>query len=260
MTPSLSYVERGDRSGDDAPVLILLPGPTDSWVSYEQVLDRLPPSVRAVAVSLRGHGDSEAPASGYGVEDLASDVVPLLDRLGIARAVIAGHSGSCLVARRVALDSPHRVAGLVLEASPTTLRGDTRLRSLLDAVLDGLTDPIDADFARSWIVDTSSDVLPPALVARLVAEVRKVRAPVWREMFAALVDYDDTAELARIGMPSLLVWGDADTIVDRAAQEQLVASLPDAELVVYPGVGHTPRWDDPARFAADVAAFVAGRA
>jgi len=39
-------------------------------------------------------------------------------------------------------------------------------------------------------------------------------------------------------------------------QEQLVRRMPSAELVVYPNVGHTPRWDDPSRFAADASAFV----
>jgi pimeloyl-ACP methyl ester carboxylesterase len=75
-------------------------------------------------------------------------------------------------------------------------------------------------------------------------------------MFGGLLRYDDTPELARIIAPALLVWGDADGLVDRAMQDELVDRLPRAELVVYSGVGHTPRWEDPARFAADVAAFV----
>jgi pimeloyl-ACP methyl ester carboxylesterase len=112
---ALSYAMQGEESG---PVVVLLPGPTDSWRSYEPVLRWLPLSLRSIAVSPRGHGDSDKPASGYRVEDFAADVVPLLDGLGIERAVVAGHSGSCLVARRVAIDAPERVAGLVLEDHP----------------------------------------------------------------------------------------------------------------------------------------------
>jgi pimeloyl-ACP methyl ester carboxylesterase len=62
-------------------VVLLLPGPTDSWRSYEPVLDQLPSSIRAIAVSQRGHGDSDKPATGCRVEDFAADVVPLLDGL-----------------------------------------------------------------------------------------------------------------------------------------------------------------------------------
>lgn len=249
---TLSYAERGGL-GDDA--VVLLPGPTDSWRSYGTVLDLIPESVRVVAVSLRGHGDSSSPQSGYRVEDLASDVVPFLDRLGIARAVLVGHSGSCLVARRVAFDAAHRVAGLLLEASPTTLRGDPGLVAFVDLVVSELTDPIDVQFARSFVADTSSDDLAPELVEVLVEDLRKVPVHAWQEMFTSLLEYDDTAELAGLTAPVRLIWGDADPLVPRTMQDELVRLVPDAELTTYEGVGHTPRWEQPERFARDLAAF-----
>lgn len=250
---TLSYASRGDPSG---PVLVLLPGPTDSWRSYESVLAQLPPSLRVIAVSQRGHGDSDKPAVGYRVEDFAADVVPFLDALGIERAAVAGHSGSCLVARRVAIDYPDRVAGLVLEASPTTLRGHAGLESFVETVVSSLTDPIDPTFARSFVTDTSAEGLTPEVLDLLGGEILKVPARVWIEIFAGLLAYDDLAELARISAPTLLVWGDADDLVGRDMQDILTARIRDADLVVYPGVGHTPRWEDPSRFANDVAAFV----
>jgi pimeloyl-ACP methyl ester carboxylesterase len=251
--PTLSYAEQGDPSG---PALVLLPGPTDSWRSYQAVLDRIPLSTRTIAVSQRGHGDSDKPATGYRVADFAADVVALLDAVGVERAILAGHSGSCLVARRVAIDSPERVAGLVLEASPTTLKGDAALEALVESVVSVLEDPIDPDFARSLVVDTSSPDVAPAVLDQMVGELLKVPARVWKDTFADLLRYDDTAELAHIAAPVLLIWGDADGVVGRAMQAQLRDRIASAELVVYPGVGHTPRWQVPARFAADVAAFV----
>jgi non-heme chloroperoxidase len=250
---TLSYAEQGDAGG---PVVVFLPGPTDSWRSYGEVLAALPPSVRAVAVSLRGHGDSDKPAAGHRIEDLASDVVPLLDELGVGRAVLAGHSGSCLVARRIALDHPGRVAGLVLEASPSTLRGHRGLTTFVDSVVSGITDPIGAAFARSLVADTSSTSLASSWVDELVGEIVKVPARVWRELFADLLEYDDLDELDRIAVPALLVWGDADELVDRDMQSALLSRLRHGRLLVAPGAGHTPRWELPERFAADVAAFV----
>lgn len=235
--------------------VVFVPGPTDSCVSYEPVLGRMPSSSRCVAVSPRGHGDSDKPDDGYGVEHFAIDVVLLLDALGIERAVLVGHSASCLTVRRVALDHPDRVAGLVLEASPTTLKGNPGLTAFVDDVIANLHDPIDAEVARSWVLDTSTPALGADVGQRLVAEVQKVPARVWREMFAELFAYDDVAELPSISAPALLVWGDADKLVGRDRQDELVAQLQRATLVVYAGVGHTPRWEDPERFAADVAAF-----
>lgn len=250
---TLSFAEQGDPAG---PAVLMLPGPTDAWRSYRPVLDLLPHDVRAIAVSQRGHGESGKPEAGYRVEDFAADVVPLLDALGVERAVLAGHSGSCLVARRVALDHPDRVAGLLLEASPTTLRGDARLLRFVESVVAGLDDPIDPEFARSFVVDTSSESVAPDLVDLLVEDVLAVPARVWKQTFAGLLEYDDRAELPLVEAPTLLVWGDADVLVSREMQLDLAASIPDADLLVYPGVGHTPRWDDPVCFGDDLATFV----
>jgi len=89
-----------------------------------------------------------------------------------------------------------------------------------------------------------------------VEDVLSVPAHVWKETFAGLLSYDDQAELPLIGAPTLLVWGDADTLVTRKMQDQLAHSVPDVSLRVYSGVGHAPRWDDPARFSSDLVAFV----
>jgi pimeloyl-ACP methyl ester carboxylesterase len=249
---TLSFAGRG--AGPE-PVLVLVPGPTDSWRSYEPVLEHLPPTRRAVALSPRGHGDSDKPASGFGIHDYAGDLVLALDALGIDRAVLAGHSGSCLVVRRVAIDHPARVAGLILEASPSTLVESAALRTFVDTVVADLRDPISRSFARQVVTDTSSPDLPAARLDELVEEVLKVPARVWQETFAALLEYDDRGELGRVAAPVLLIHGDADPLVTTTMQDDLARRFPYVERTRYAGVGHTPRWEEPARFAADVVAF-----
>jgi pimeloyl-ACP methyl ester carboxylesterase len=249
---SLSCFDQGERSEF---AVVMLPGPTDSWLSYRAVLERMPSDLRSIAVSQRGHGDSSKPEQGYRIEDFAADVPRLLDALHIERAVLVGHSASCLTTRRVALDHPERVAGLVLEASPTTLKGNPALKGVVDSVVAPLEDPIDLVFARSWVLDTSAENLDATLADELVAEVLKVPARVWREMFAGLMSYDDRADAHHITAPTLLIWGDADGLVGREMQAGLLRSLPDARLIIYPGAGHTPRWENPDRFSSDLAAF-----
>lgn len=70
----VSYAAIGERSGS---ALLMLPGPTDSRRSYAAVLEELPSSMRSIAVSQRGHGDTDKPPTGYRVQDFARDV-PLL--------------------------------------------------------------------------------------------------------------------------------------------------------------------------------------
>lgn len=250
----LSFHRQG-RGGSGA--VVMLPGPTDSWRSYLPVLSSIPEHLRVVAVSLRGHGDSSKPSTGYRVEDLASDVVPLLDALAIDRAVLVGHSGSCLVSRRVALDAPDRVCGLFLEASPSTLRGHEGLRTFVDDVVSELTWPIDRNVARSLVADTSSDDLGSELVERLVDDIVAVPLQAWKEMFTSLLDYDDTPRLSQIDVPVCLLWGDDDTLVPERMQDELARLLRRPERRVYEGVGHTPRWEAPERFARDLTDFSA---
>ena len=126
----------------------------------------------------------------------------------------------------------------------------------VDSVVSNLEDPIDPTFARSFVADTSSEQLAPELVDELANELMKVPAQAWKELFVGLLAYDDLVELERITAPTLLVWGDADGLVDRDMQALLAERIGGAELLVYHGVGHTPRWEDARRFATDVAAFV----
>jgi pimeloyl-ACP methyl ester carboxylesterase len=74
---TLEYVRRGDTSG--VPV-ILLHGVTDSWRSFEWMLPRLPSTINAYAISVRGHGGSDRPAHGYEAEDFARDINGFMER------------------------------------------------------------------------------------------------------------------------------------------------------------------------------------
>jgi pimeloyl-ACP methyl ester carboxylesterase len=68
----------------------------------------------------RGHGDSGAPEDGYRYDDLAADVVGLMDALDLSAPVLLGHSMGGLTAALVASENPGRLRGLVL-ADPTFL-------------------------------------------------------------------------------------------------------------------------------------------
>src|SRR5688572_17336830 len=68
----LEYVETGDPTG--LPV-VFLHGVTDSWTSFEGTMERLPESIRAIAVSQRGHGNSSRPEHGYLMEDFSGDLL-----------------------------------------------------------------------------------------------------------------------------------------------------------------------------------------
>jgi len=253
---ALSYGDQGDRT---APVLVLLPGLSDSWRSYELVLAHLPASIHVIAVSLRGHGDSDKPESGYRTKDFSADVADLLSVLGIARAIVAGHSSASLVAQRFAIDYPERTAGIVLEASFATLRGLKEAEDVVASAIAPLTDPIAPDFVRTFAAGTIVRSVPKSFMDVMVEESLKVPARVWREAFAALLLDDHTSELGHIRVPTVLIWGNRDGLIGREQQNALTKGIPGSRLVVYSDVGHSPHWEDPERFAADLIAFVNSR-
>jgi pimeloyl-ACP methyl ester carboxylesterase len=252
---TLSYRDQGLGDG---PAIVLLPGLTDSWRSYERVLPLLPDSVRAIAVSLRGHGDSDKPETGYSAKDFATDVSALLDQLEITSVVAVGHSSAGLVAQRLAIDEPERTVGLVLESSFSTLRGREDLREMVATTLAPLRDPIDPDFVAWFHQGTVLRAIPQDFLDTMVRESLKVPARVWSEGFSGLLLDDHTSEMAAIRALTLLIWGEGDSIINEAQQHSLRSAIAGSRLAVYSGVGHTPHWEDPVRFAADLVAFATG--
>lgn len=80
-------------------------------------------------------------------------------------------------------------------------------------------------------------------------------ARVWREAFAGLLEDDCTAELVAIAAPTLLLWGAHDALSGRNEQQAMLAAIPGSRLTVYENGGHAPHWEEPARFAAELAGF-----
>jgi pimeloyl-ACP methyl ester carboxylesterase len=69
---------------------------------------------------------------------------------------------------------------------------------------------------------------------------------------------DDTARYGEIGPPTLILWGEQDTLLPREEQERRVAEIPDATLKVYPGTGHLAHWVRPEWVVRDLEAFLKG--
>jgi non-heme chloroperoxidase len=246
------YAEQGDPGGE--PILFL-PAYADSWFSYSRVLPVLSARYHAYAMDQRGHGDSERPACCYSIDDFAADTVAFLDAVGLQRAALVGHSGSAFTARRVAVTHPERVARLVLSGSPAGSL-PTQVKLGLQAAVGALADPVPADFVRQFQAGAAYVSLPEPFLERLVAESRKLPARVWRDAADGVVAFDDTADLGRITAPTLLVWGDHDGLLPPEEQHLLAAAIPGARAQVYPKTGHSPHWEHPERFAADLDAFM----
>jgi pimeloyl-ACP methyl ester carboxylesterase len=250
----LEYVEQGPADG--MPV-IFLHGVTDSWRSFELLLGRLPGSIRAFAVSLRGHGDSSRPDIGYRYRDFSEDVRAFMDVMGLEQAVVVGHSMGASVAQRLIVDHPHRVSRLVLMGSFATISGNPTVAGFVTNEILLLADPIAPAFAREWQLSTLANPTDAAFLDTVVHETLKVPARVWHQTFSGfLATPDFSDELRRVGVPVLLVWGDRDSYATRSDQEALQRVMPGARLVVLEGTGHAVHWEDPRRVVAELVRFL----
>ena len=249
----LPYTDHGNPDGEP---LLLLHGFTDSWRSWEPVLEHLPRELRAIAPTQRGHGDAERPAHGYRIEDLAADTVDLMDQLELPRATVVGHSMGAWLAQRIAIDHPERVNAVVLEAAIGLVRENPAAAAFAEEVAQ-LTDPVEHAFAHEFQAATCERPPAPGVLETAVSESVKVPARIWRALYDGFFELDYSGELGAIAAPTLLIWGDCDAFATRSEQDSIVASIPDARLRVYEGTGHAVHWEQPERFARDVAAFVA---
>ena len=249
----LPYVEYGDPDG--TPV-VFLHGYTDSWRSYQSVLPNQPRSIRAFALSQRGHGDADRPATGYRPQDFARDVAGFLDAHAIERAVVVGHSMGGSVAQRFAIDYAERLAGLVLVGARASWHDQPDVAGLIDHVTSSLSDPVDPGFAREFQQSTLARPVPPGWLDMAVAESLKLPAATWRAVVTQGVQEADlTGLLQRIRAQTLLLCGELDTYA-RDGQHALRDGIANARLEWYAGAGHALHWEEPARFAGHVAAFV----
>lgn len=252
---TLPYVEQGDATG--TPV-VLLHGITDSWRSFEPVLPYLPPSIRAFALTQRGHGDADRPRTGYSPRDFAADLAAFIDALVLGAAVVVGHSMGSAIAQRFAASFPERTRGLVLIGGAADWSNVADIRELWGEVISTITEPVDPDFVREFQASTVARPMSSELLETVVGESLKLPARIWRAVFReALIETDTAAGLGDITAPTLIVWGDQDAMTG-PYQNDLVAAIPGARRLTYPDAGHGTHWDAPDRFAADLAAFVEG--
>jgi non-heme chloroperoxidase len=249
---TLRYVEQGPAG---AIPIILLHGFPDSWRSYETVMAHLPPSIRVIAPSQRGFGSSDKPVMGYHPRDLAADLAEFMNLRRIPEAIVAGHSMGALVAQRLALDFPDRVAGLVLIGTFKSQADNAELREMI-ASLDTMKDPVDADLVHAFQASTIAQHVPEKFFATILAESARVPIHVWRAVLKAILPYDDFAELPKISAPSMLCWGERDGFSTYEQRQEIAQAIAGTELRVYAGAGHSLQWEEPQRFAADLVSFM----
>jgi pimeloyl-ACP methyl ester carboxylesterase len=254
------------RRGGAGPVLLLLHGITNSSATWEGVADELTEHFTVLAPDLLGHGQSATPRGDYSLGAHAAGVRDLLSALGIDRVTVVGHSLGGGIAMQFAYQFPERCERLVLVSSgglgrevhlvlrAAALPGaDYVLPALTSTRLLGVGRGVGGLLRRLRLSPPEDlQVLADGFASLDNAGSRQaflhtVRAVI--EPSGQRVSAQDRLSLAAL-LPSLIVWGENDSIIPVEHGTAAHEAMPGSRLEVFPGAGHMPHDADPERFAA----------
>lgn len=257
-----------DQGPRTAPPVILIHGSNASLHTWEPWVARLGDRYRIVTLDMPGHGlTGPDPGRDYHYARFVEVVDAVATKLGIERFAIGGNSMGGGIAWHYALAHPDKVNALVLiDAAGVPEWQSTK-------------NPIGFRIARMPIVrNLGMYVTPRAIIASSLDTSVSNKAVVteaavdryWNllrypgnrqatlDRFALVhnVEPATAGEMARIAVPTLVMWGQDDGLIPVSSARWFAGKIPGARLIVYPGVGHIPMEELPERSARDLDAFL----
>jgi pimeloyl-ACP methyl ester carboxylesterase len=258
------YQDEGDPS---RPLLVLLHGFGDSFTTWDGWVRELETKFHVIRLDFPGHGLTRAPA-GYQLsgEGLADFVDAFAAKLALPKFAVAGNSMGGGVAWQLALRHPDRIDALVLvdaagfpnEKPPTQVPLAFKILQypIGRAILRNIDNrPLIREGLKTDVYDKA--LITPAIVDRW-AEFQ--RAPGHRAILMAMNFAGQTPAtadtLGAIKVPTLVLHGESDALIEPASAGKFAGAIPGAKLSIYRQVGHLPQIEIPRRSAADVASFL----
>ncbi len=264
------YRDEGPRT-DDTPI-VLVHGTSASLHTWEAWVDVLKAERRVITMDTPGFGlTGPEPRSNYHIDRYTDFILGFLDQLGVQRFVLGGNSLGGEIAWHVAAAAPQRVERLVLVDAAGFKRLPTGLPLgfLLAAVMDRI--------GMGWM---SARALPRGVVEsstrfvygdakRILPAVNQryfelqLRAGNRKALGQRLNQHNmgrDNDQLARLTMPTLIIWGGKDRIFSVAQGKGLHQAIKGSQFVVFDDLGHVPHEEDPARTLKVVQDFLGAKA
>jgi pimeloyl-ACP methyl ester carboxylesterase len=254
----------------EGPVVVFLHGLAGCWQNWLENIPEFARDHRVIALDLPGFGASPMPASPISMPGYARMLDELFVTLGIDCATLVGSSMGGFVAAEFAIRYGAQVQRLCL-ASPAGLSMEhmrnERNRGVRARIENYLF------FGTYWAASKSDRVVrrerlrralllllaahPERLSSALIAEqAQGAGKPGFADALEAMTGYPIRDRLGEIACPALIVWGELDRLVpvrDAAEFQWLIA---EAQKVVYEDTGHLVMLERPARFNADLRAFL----
>ncbi|GAB2548524.1 alpha/beta fold hydrolase [Spirosoma aerophilum] len=239
---SLNVLEQGSGS----LTLIFLHYFGGSALEWASVISQLSDQYRCLAVDLRGHGDSDAPAAGYSVDTMADDLSALIDSLDVQEFVLVGHSMSGKVALALAARQPAGLRALVLVSPsppvPEPIPDDEREKLL--------TGHGKRSSAEKTLKNITEAPVSEAVREQIIADDLRTAKPAWEAWLQAGSKEDISDRMQSINVPVHIIVGQEDRALPPDVQERMV--LPDLKNASFDTIakaGHLLPWEVPNELA-----------
>lgn len=244
----------------NTPALLLLHGSASSTRSWDPLVPLLARSHHVIRIDLLGHGRSGKPTDrSYALPDQARRVGVALDRLGVAHAVVVGHSSGGAVATALAEHRPDLVTALALINTGPSL--DAYIAPQTAAIGPAQWPPTDEqlrEFASTGFSRAGYQI-PPELLAEVRCMTHHTLTATMRATREYLEQQPLPDRLKPLGKPLLVLFGEDDRRW-RSSSAADYRAVPGAEIELLPGLGHSPNLEDPPRTATPLLAFSRSRA
>ncbi len=243
-----------ERRGEGDPLLLIqgMGGNSEHW--GEPFLRELERDFELILYDHRGTGRSGPSDGDATIASLAADALALLDALDAERAHVFGFSMGGMVAQELALDAPERVETLTLagtscggtQSKPTS---DEVVRTLTMAALSGDRERVmktGFGFLFSPAFAGEAANYPPFAQA---AGIRPASLGTLMEQQTALIAHDAYGRMRDLAVPTLVVHGTDDRMLEAVNGDLIASMIPAARLELLEGVGHLLFWEQPERVA-----------
>jgi pimeloyl-ACP methyl ester carboxylesterase len=224
-------------------------GRASAWHAIQQVCAAS--GHGSLAWDMPGYGDSPA-IEPYTFEGLANALRAMMDKQGVQKAVLVGHSMGGMLALQMWAQHPERVAGLVLAASSPAFghgSGDFQREFIAQRLA-----PIQAGQSMADVAET----LVPTMVAPGYAGTGLAQAKIcmgaispatYKAALSALVQFEQRGALPTITVPTLCIAAEHDRTAAPSVVQRMAEKIPKAQFQCLPGVGHLLTFEQPGSFA-----------
>lgn len=242
----MAYEKLGNRPEN----VVLIHGNLASKRWWNLVKGKLAERFTVYMIDLRGCGESEQPTGGYSVPQYGDDVAAFIQRLGLNKVSLVGHSMGGAIAMDVASKLPEFIDRVVL-LNPAPVSGYSVTEEKLELIKKYSEDRELLKLALAATVPSYSHL--PFFLQLFEDALRAAFTAVHNVCSLAEVDY--TLWAKQFSRPVLLLYGEQDNLIPLDAMEKTRNIFRNCTMITHSGVGHSPQVEDPEWFIKQMVCF-----